>query len=90
MQYYSTNGSTPKVSLQTAVVKGLVVGGAACDVKIVSARTVPFGVNAVKGKGNLRVNVGAQGRFGPGGVYFAGRHVFDIIGKTYVHILRWG
>ena len=62
-----------------AVDKGLIVSGGAGDVEIVAPAPVEFRVHPVQGKGNDGQNVGRQGAFLPGGVNFAGRHVFDVI-----------
>ena len=72
----------------TAVDKGLINGGGVGDVKIITARAVILGVNAVERKGNLCVHVGSDGVFRPIGVDFRGCYVHDVVDKGNGHVLR--
>ena len=53
------------------------------DGEIVSTRPVPLRVNPVQGKGQNRQNVSINGRLWPGGIYFTGGHIFDVIPVAY-------
>lgn len=68
----------------------VVVGGGRGDGEIVTLVAVPFGVNAVQREGQDGQHIGGDGGLGPGGVYLAGGHIFDIIAERYVIILSRG
>ena len=59
--------------------KRLVVRRRGRDIKVVPLAAVPFGIYPVERERHLRVNIGAQRAFRPGGVNFAGRHVADVL-----------
>ena len=66
--------------------KGLVELGRGSDVEIIAPAAVPFGIDAVEGKGDLGVDVGPERLFGPGGIDLTGRHILDIVGERDLHI----
>ena len=66
----------------------LVILGGRGDIEVIPPAPVPLRIDPVQGKGNLRQNVGPEGRVGPGGKDFAGRHIFYVIHKGDPYIGR--
>ena len=68
--------------------KGLIPGGGVGDVEVIAPAGVVLSVDSVEGVGHDSQNVGPQSAFVPGGVDFAGCHIFDIVGKGDRDIFR--
>ena len=66
----------------------LVISRGAGNVKIIAAAPIKLRVNSIQRKGNNGQNVGPQGAFFPGRVYFTGSHIFDVVRKADGHIFR--
>ena len=66
--------------------KGLVIGSIVGDVKVIAPAAVKLGVYPVQGEGHNGENICPQRTFVPGGVYFAGSHIFNVIGKFHRYI----
>ena len=68
----------------------LVIACGGSYIKGISPAAVPFGINPVKSKSNLGIDIGTQGVFRPGGINFAGSDVFYVFRKRNCHVFRIG
>jgi hypothetical protein len=68
------------------LIEGLVEGGGIGNIKIISPRPVPLGINSVQSIGNYGVNISSKGVFGSSGVNLARSHVFDVFAKGNGHV----
>ncbi len=72
----------------TSLYEILIVGGAVGNIKVVTTASVPFGINSVECKRDNCVNICSEGRFRPGGIDLAARHIFYIFRKRYLNVRR--
>ena len=69
----SVHNSADRVINWASLHEILVVSCAVGNVEIVTSASIPFGIDSVQCKRNNRVNICGEGRFRPGGIYFATR-----------------
>lgn len=68
----------------------VVKGSGGGNGEVVSLIPVPLGINPVQGERHDGQHIGGDGCLGPGGVNFAGGHIFDIIPVGYIIIFCAG
>ena len=84
----SVHNSADRVINWASLHEILVVSCAVGNVEIVTSASIPFGIDSVQCKRNNRVNICGEGRFRPGGIDFATRHIFYIFRKRYLNVRR--